>query len=105
MSQDSIADAVVRPQVGQMTNCGSITSRDKKFSLLRSIQTGSCTHPLSSLVGSGVLSLRLKWLGHEASAKIKNDGSYTSTSLCLHGVHRDNITSDYVFITQSVLNF
>lgn len=68
------------------------------FSLLQNISTGSVAHPAPYWIGTWVLS----WVmlsGHEAdyspppSAEVKDDWSYTSTSLRrLHSVDKDSWT-------------
>jgi hypothetical protein len=63
------------------------------FSLHHCVQNGSGAHPASYPVGTGDLSLGIKWLGREAdhsspfSAKVKNAWSCTSTPpICIHSV-------------------
>jgi hypothetical protein len=67
--------------------------RQEKFSLPYNIQTGFGDHPASYLTGTGGVSLRVKWQGHEAdhsppsSAEVKNGKSippllHTSSQHC-----------------------
>jgi hypothetical protein len=88
-------------QVGQTTLCSSNTIRDKNIFPSQK-HSDWLLHAPAVLCGRY---LGLNLLGSEASARIRNELSYTSTSLCLHGVHLGNISFDYIFITQSVLNF
>jgi hypothetical protein len=63
------------------------------FSLYHHVQNDSGAHPPSFPVGTGALSLGVKWLGHEADhsppsiAEVKNVWSSTSTPpVHLHGL-------------------
>jgi hypothetical protein len=57
----------------------------ENFSLPHRVQTGSGAHPASHPMGSGALSLWIKWPGSEAdhstpsNAEVKNAWSYAST--------------------------
>jgi len=76
--------------------CSNPSRGQRLFSLLKNIWTG-----LEALIQStvGVLSLGVKWLGHESDysppsfSEVKNDWVYTSFPfICLHGMKRDNFT-------------
>jgi hypothetical protein len=62
----------------QFISVGCIPSRTKRFSLQRYFHTGSGAHSASYTMGTGVVSLGVKWLGHEAdhsppsSTQVKN---------------------------------
>jgi hypothetical protein len=59
----SSVNAVTRDWAGQMRNSGSIPNRDRDFSVLHYVQTGSWAHQTSYPVGTGDLSLEVKWAG------------------------------------------
>jgi hypothetical protein len=75
-----------------MENRGSIPSRDKGFSLLHNVQTGSGTHPAYYTMNNMSLSLRVNRHGREADdslptyAEVKNGGALPSPPICLHGI-------------------
>jgi hypothetical protein len=58
-------------------------NKGQEFSL--HVQTGTADHPVSYAMGTGALTLGVKWQGHEAdhslptSAKVKKTWIYTST--------------------------
>jgi hypothetical protein len=71
----------------------------RDFSLLQNVQPSSGAHSASYSVGSGVLSWRVKWQGHEVnhshppSAKVRNEWRYTSTPhVCLHDMGQRILT-------------
>jgi hypothetical protein len=78
---------------------GLNSARDKNFSFLQNIQTGSGAHPASNSMGNIVYSPKGKVASCEvdrsppSSAEVMSEWSYTSAPpLCLHGVDRDNLT-------------
>jgi hypothetical protein len=86
-----------------LDNWGSIPGRDRCFSHLHLVQTGSGAHPGSYPMGTGGNSPRVKMLGREAdhsplsSAEFKNAWSCTSTPPYIFMAwylfkHRDNFT-------------
>jgi hypothetical protein len=96
-SQDSIVCVVTRLQAAQPRVRILAGARDVLFS-----KTPTLSHegnPASCSVGTRALSPEVKRPGCEAdhlppsSAKVKNEGSYISTSpVCLHGMYRDSFT-------------
>ena len=79
-----------------------IPAGTRYFSLLQNVQTNSGTHQAPYSIGTWVLSRPVKRPGCEvdhlplSTAEVKNEWSYTSTSLvCLHGVYRNKFTFLY----------
>jgi hypothetical protein len=73
------------------------------FSLLQNVQNGSGAHPASCSVGAVVISLGIKRLGREvdhlfpSSDEVKNEWSYTSTSLPQYPQGVDNGWQPFFF--------
>jgi hypothetical protein len=74
-------------------NSGSIPNRDRDFSLLHHVQTGSGAHQTSYPVGTGDLSLGVKWTGMKLTSHLhlvpKLNKHETILLLCLHGITLD----------------
>lgn len=84
------------------TSNSYVRSRKRAFIYSRTVQSVPGTHPNSHLICSRILSLWLRWPGHEAEnpttnvAELKIQWCYTSTlSVCLPDVDRDEYYDEH----------
>jgi hypothetical protein len=84
VSRAVVAQSVERLATGWTTEGSEFECREgQEFSLCHIVQTSSGAHPDSSPVGTGALSLAVKWPGREAYHSPQTSAEVKKTWICV----------------------